>query len=374
MHFVKKIFFSLAIIGAIVGFVLKLPFGKWIEIDRLRFEVYSSVGQLLNHVMPAYTRASLLRKIKHPPTWMQDQIEENMGLQSPVDSSFSFQKIDYDQMVLVIIDKNGVRTNPHRLNAFDGRRRSVIEALQVLHQLGLLKPCQFLLSVADEVEIPTLKVPIFAFSKNIKRSEQRNLILLPDGMNLSRWHVIRQNIRYASRSYDWNQKKNIVFWRGSNTNDRRKQFCEVTQGIPYIDAKLVEGRDSAYEIPEMQLQYKYLISLDGTTSTWPGLLWKLASNSLVIKQDSPHIQWYYRALKPYVHYLPIQHDLKNIKAVYLYALQHDAEMKQISERAADFVKNNLSYEDMLVYLKLLLDAYCDKIYRVDQEASSKSFD
>lgn len=272
------------------------------------------------------------------------------------------KRLSEDLIVRVIIDETGVHTVPEKLPSFDGRRRSVIEALQILHRLNLLPSCQFLLSIADKVELPHARVPVFSFSKDLSRPQQRGLVLLPDGMNLSRWSSIRKTIDYANDAYPWTSKKDIIFWRGSNTNPSRVTLCDLSTQLPYLDPKITAGRNSAYEIPETQISFKYLISMDGVTSTWPGLLWKLDSNSLVIKQESPHIQWYYQALKPYVHYVPVNHDLSNLKSVYHYVKTHDAEMEKIALTAHDFVENNLQYEDMLVYLALLIQTYATQVY------------
>ena len=183
-------------------------------------------------------------------------------------------------------------------------------------------------------------------------------------MNLSRWGYIHRNIAFANKAYSWKDKKDRIFWRGSNTNKIREELIDLSQDRTHFDAHIPGEDKNGYTIPEMQVPYKYLISLDGVSSTWPGLLWKLASNSLTIKQDSPHIQWYYQALKPNVHYLPVNFDLSNLDEVYEYAKEHDTEMKNISSEAQKFIEENVLYEDMLVYMKFLMDAYQSKLYKL----------
>lgn len=372
MSFIKKIisFFLLLLVAA--GCFFAFPFGRWSAFDFFRFDAYSATIQLSSHFLPDYHQSSLQEKIKTPPAWMTKQIQEDLRPHGPVTAGelqHTVEQIPLEQrlsehlLVTVIIDETGVRTVPEKLLAFDGRRRSVVEALQILHKQNLLPPCQFLLSIADKLELPHARVPVFAFSKDLSRPQQRGLVLLPDGMNLCRWSSIQKTIRYANHAYPWTSKKDIIFWRGSNTNPSRVTLCDLSRSLPYLDAKITAGRNSVYEIPEAQIAFKYLISMDGVTSTWPGLLWKLASNSLVIKQDSPHIQWYYQALKPHVHYVPVTHDLRNLGDVYHYAQTHDSEMQTITRTAHEFVENNLQYEDMLVYLALVIQTYAAHVYR-----------
>ncbi len=273
----------------------------------------------------------------------------------------------------VIIDQKGVRTFPEKLPYFDGRRRSIIGGLKILHKLGLLHPCEFLLSISDLVGPQyTGQVPLFAFSKNMALSAHRNIILIPDGINMSKWGSIIPTIQFASNAFPWDKKVDKIYWRGSNTNPIRSAFVTLSKNIPFIDARLTSGRNAAYAIPEEQIRYKYLISLDGVSSTWPGLLWKLASNSLTLKQESSHIQWYYGALKPYVHYLPLENDLRDLEKVYAYAQTHDDEMKMIASNAQEFIQKNARYEDLLAYLKITMDAYCKNIYSASTSTKARA--
>ena len=53
--------------------------------------------------------------------------------------------------------------------------------------------------------------------------------------------------------------------------------------------------DNEISIKE-QLTYKYLISMDGNGTSWNGLIWKLYSNSLVIKEKTDCIEYWYNLL------------------------------------------------------------------------------
>ena len=61
---------------------------------------------------------------------------------------------------------------------------------------------------------------------------------------------------------------------------------------------------SEMSIPD-HIKHACLPCLDGWMSTYPGYIWRLASNSLVLKQDSNHILWFFKGLKPYEHYVTI---------------------------------------------------------------------
>jgi protein glucosyltransferase len=279
---------------------------------------------------------------------MRDQINQDFSSQKPTSSqnldSFFFSIPDPElsnvyQLVKVTIDQKGVHTFPETLSYFHGRRRAIVEGLRILHKLGLLHSCEFLLRTSDLVgHRYANQVPLFAFSKNISLPSHQNLILIPDGINMSKWGSIFKTIQFAGRAFPWDQKINKLYWRGSDTNPIRRALVALGKNFPFVDACLASGRNGIYSTPEEQIRYKYLISLDGISSTWPGLLWKLASNSLTLKQESAHIQWYYGALKPYVHYLPVTHNLSTLEKAYGHAQAHDDEMRTIASTAQEFIQ------------------------------------
>ena len=88
--------------------------------------------------------------------------------------------------------------------------------------------------------------------------------------------------------------------------------------------------------------------------TYPGYQWRLLSNSVCFKQDSNQVQWFYSAIQPYVHYVPIQNDMSDLVEKIRWAHEHDDEMIQISKRAQEFAWNNLLFEDDYLYLYLVL--------------------
>lgn len=45
---------------------------------------------------------------------------------------------------------------------------------------------------------------------------------------------------------------------------------------------------------------------------------------VIIKQESPVVQWFYEDMKPYVHYVPVAHDLSDILKVIDWLRAHDA--------------------------------------------------
>ena len=86
------------------------------------------------------------------------------------------------------------------------------------------------------------------------------------------------------------------------------------------------------------VKFKYLISLDGWTAAWMRVPWIMATNSLLIKQETLKVEWFDYALKPYVHYYPVKRDLSNLLEVIDYLEKHQEEAQEIIRNANKFVE------------------------------------
>ena len=196
------------------------------------------------------------------------------------------------------------------------------------------------------------------------------------------------------KKISWLDKKNILIWRGTpsdagnyknfglyNLNNwiekPRGKLCYLSKLYPnLIDAKFINGKwdiksefpnpldlpkiiplTDKFLLPKEHLTYKYQICLDGVTCTYPSNVWKLLSGSVTFKQNSKYVMWFYKALKPWVHYIPIKHDLSDLIEKINWAIEHDEEAKQIAENAQSFAKENLLEEHLMLYCYKVLKKY-----------------
>jgi hypothetical protein len=73
------------------------------------------------------------------------------------------------------------------------------------------------------------------------------------------------------------------------------------------------------------IKYKYLISIDGWTAAWMRVPWIMASNSVLLKQDSNRVEWFYHAMKPHVHFYPVHANLSDLLEAVAYLETHTDE-------------------------------------------------
>lgn len=121
---------------------------------------------------------------------------------------------------------------------------------------------------------------------------------------------------------------------------------------PNIDIKfnmLVQGISGEYVIGDWhdikdQLQYKYLLSIEGNDVA-TNLKWIMLSNSVCIMPLPQICSWFMEDhLIPYVHFVPISDDFSDLEEVYEWCLDHDAECEEISKNATEFAKQFLDLE------------------------------
>ena len=72
-------------------------------------------------------------------------------------------------------------------------------------------------------------------------------------------------------------------------------------------------------------QYKYQVSVDGTVAAYR-LPYLLAGDSVVLKQNSPYYEFFYKQLQPYKHYIPVKADLSDLLDRIQWAKEHDSEV------------------------------------------------
>jgi len=313
--------------------------------------------------------------------WMKEQIEDDFseyqskgfGLKQ-VEATYAQVK-RYSPMFVRyrIINKQLYRYFP------DGESISLQDntterAIKTILQCTSLPDMDFVISYFDGITLQDryfddltadLQAPVF-FPAKVEGVP--HVVLIPDWRSIGEWWISDiKSIQKRVGLFSWNQKKNFALWRGSLTKPIRRKLCELSLHYPeYLDAKFFN-----LEYPkEEDLQYlgdrvsweeflecKYLPLMDGVVCAAPAFQWRLLSYSVIFKHDSNEIQWFYRPLKPYLHYVPVKADLSNLIEQFNWAKEHDNECKEMAEKAALFAKENLMYEDVLEYFTRVLLRY-----------------
>lgn len=169
----------------------------------------------------------------------------------------------------------------------------------------------------------------------------------------------------------WTNKINKIIYRGDINNGNLFNFIDPiweeekkTRGHRYY---LYHHKKQNYQdildmetdrlTPHEMSKYKYQLDIDGVTNSWGGLIWKLQSGSIVFKQDSIWEQWFHYKLQPFIHYIPINNDLSNLREMYEWCETHQHECLEIIHSAREFAKRELTFENALQDMKFHLQSY-----------------
>lgn len=118
--------------------------------------------------------------------------------------------------------------------------------------------------------------------------------------------------------------------------------------------------------PEEMSKFKYHIDLGGGGgTTWTGTTDKLAMPGVLFHHVTPTKDYIHDHLLPWVHYVPIQSDLSDLREKIDWAENCPDEARMIAERATEFMRQmgtpegyeSLFIEDIVKPLKAVIDAY-----------------
>lgn len=321
-----------------------------------------------------------------PPDWMMNQIHSDLhayeitGISKySLDQFFQGKQVQDLNLIRFTIKDRCVSFSLSTKNLEHRQFRHILTAIEKLNELVVLPDVDFILSLEDGFT-QEVGVPLFVYAKAKTAS---SLVLMPDFKALTGYPTLRQKITKGNKKWPWEKKTDKAFWRGCTTGGwltahnwnqiARVKLALLSHSHPdKIDALLTGVVQCDPEIPPLiqkqglvgkkvsqldHLKYKCLVDVDGNSCSFERYFWALLSNCIVLKQITPNIQWYYAGLKPYEHFVPVKEDLSDLLEKIQWVETHDKEAKQIAEKATAFIKNEVSIEDVFVYMAHLLQEY-----------------
>jgi len=242
--------------------------------------------------------------------------------------------------------------------------QSIINTLYKFEFLNsyIIPTGEYIIDFVDEVKDEPYW-PLMSFSSVSDLVDNEHVILMPDFEAANGYKPLFGHIDYVIDNFPWSSKVAKMFFRGSATGSNpeitniydvpRIKFLELTKNMSFVDAGLSSYTEWQWnpevlkEVkkkfplknfikPDASLHYKYMLDINGNSCSLSRMAWILYSNSLLMKQQSNKVQWYYHKLLPYVHYLPIAEDFSNIEQQYAWAESHQAEVVAMTRNANQF--------------------------------------
>lgn len=278
-------------------------------------------------------------------------------------------------------------------------RCSGVEHFIKPHLKKLNKNIELIINVRDWPQINANwghpEAPVFSFSKtkdyldimypNWSFWEGGPAIkLYPTG--LGRWDLHRETIKKAAGEYPWGKKNEMAFFRGSRTSSERDSLVLVSRAHPDLtDAQYTKNQawkspadtlnaEPASEVSlEDHCQYKYLFNFRGVAASFR-LKHLFLCKSLVFHVGDEWKEFFYGALRPWVHYVPVPANPseEQIKDLLEFFREHDEIAERIADRGFEHIWNHLRVKDINCYWKKLLTRY-SKLVKYEVETHDEGF-
>ncbi|KAM9766345.1 protein O-glucosyltransferase 1 [Menidia menidia] len=249
----------------------------------------------------------------------------------------------------------------------------------ILEVIDRLPDLEVVVNVRDYPQVPNWAkptLPIFSFSKT---SDYKDIMypawtfweggpavwpIYPTG--LGRWDLMRDDMTKSAAQWPWHKKESKGFFRGSRTSSERDPLILLSREDPeLVDAEYTKnqawkserdtlGRPPAKEIPLVNhCKYKYLFNFRGVAASFR-FKHLFLCGSLVFHVGDEWQEFFYPQLKPWVHYIPVQQDLSDVRELLQFVRENDAVAQEIAARGKEFILEHLRMEDVSCYWERLL--------------------
>ncbi|KAL8586490.1 Protein O-glucosyltransferase 1 [Nucella lapillus] len=255
--------------------------------------------------------------------------------------------------------------------------------LEIVHKLPNM---ELLLNVQDYPQSVKRSppLPIFSFSK--VASQHWDVMypawtfweggpavwpIYPTG--LGRWDMQREIIPREAKKWPWEKKLPQGYFRGSRTSAERDPLVLLSRKEPdLVDAQYTKNQawksdaDTLHRPPAQEVKledhckYKYQFNFRGVAASFRFKHLFLCS-SLVFHIGDEWLEFFYPALRPWVHYVPVSKDVSDARELLQFAMANDQVAKEIAERGRQFIWDHLRMEDVSCYWEKLLKRYAKLI-------------
>ena len=198
----------------------------------------------------------------------------------------------------------------------------------------------------DICEIPN--EPTFLKSRPIEGKNQNSILLKLN-------HV--RHFIFVDDTKKFEDKKNILVWRGKAHQKHRQAFLNKFYGHPLCNVgQIIKKKDKStieWEKPKMslkeQLNYKFILTIEGNDVA-SNLKWVMSSNSLAFMVKPKYETWFMEGtLIPNHHYVLLKDDYSDLEEKINYYATHEEEAKKIITHANKYVEQfkNQKREDII---------------------------
>eukprot|EP01134_Creolimax_fragrantissima_P003558 CFRG3558T1 len=236
--------------------------------------------------------------------------------------------------------------------------------------------------------------PIFSFSRNTKYIDimypnwsfyKGGPCIKSEPECLGRWDLKIESMTKASRTFPWAEKEEVAFFRGSRTSKERDPLIQLSRSHPHlVKARYVKnqswrsradtlGEEPAEEVTlDDHCKYKFLFNFKGVAASFRFRHLFLCGSLVfhVLDEDDDWMEFFYKEMRPWVHYIPVKKDLSNCQELIEWAMRYDGIAEKVATAGQKFVLDHLRMEDVYTYWYHLLLNYSKLVkYKVKAPAA-----
>lgn len=160
--------------------------------------------------------------------------------------------------------------------------------------------------------------------------------------------ITNLRLRISSISYLWKKRGIDILDAGiTKWTERIRKYMH--EDVDFIDPKKYSILKKQFMKMDDQAKYKYYVNIEGNGTAYR-LAELLKYGFVVLDIETPFHLWFYKMLKPYVHYIPIKRDLSNLKSQIMWCIKNDKKCETISQNAKQFYDKYINKNYMFDYL------------------------
>ena len=367
-------------------------FSGWIDdLQVLVWNHNTDKGGILINVGPSYEneiRLPIHLQADEPPFVSQKQMTSIAPITYPYSTIRSFQRVDkafFNQkfqsdiselpsyLFAVGIDQEKhvylYNTTYQSYDDISAPMQHLVD-VAIKHQLF---PLYFVISSQDGYYENTYHedaihdVPVHHRCKYILCQSSQNHF--PCALNIVDRHYFYHNMYNSFRSFhrgisfDTKQSK-LVFGaqdRGTKQNFLVNRTIEMSPRMyfkkiiaPKYPWILCSDDDTWIDRKDM-VHYKYILDVDGISSTWDATAWKLNSGSVIFKSQSPWQQWFYQQYEAGVHYIEIKDDFSDVEEKFHWCENHPEECRAMVHRCLQLFQKVYRYDHICRHSRNILE-------------------
>ena len=198
---------------------------------------------------------------------------------------------------------------------YESRNQSVIDLLYKTMNYKKLPNVQFIIFTNDY--IPNNNLINYPFLLTFCKNNNYKTNLFPN-FNFNHWK--EANIpeyeeiynKFKNNQVNWNNKKDIIFWSGSNTNIIRNKIYNSTKNNDNYLINLINVDNNKYIPLDTITEYKYLLNMNGYSYGGRlNYLFLSGSCVIILKNNNKNLnfeEYFYNKFIPNVDYIEILYD------------------------------------------------------------------